>query len=110
MSHIPYTFRAYVDPVMTVPRHTISFVMQGGYVSPKTLIDLKGHSTCNFKTFLKAFLVLCLDGKDSPANLLQRCRDAVLPICNAHFKPNKGTKRTRGKDYDYGANIHGHLT
>jgi len=79
-------------------------------VSPKILVDLESHSNCRFETFLDAFLALCLDGKPTPPKLLDRCLHAVLPICNAHLNPNKGTKRTKGKDYDYGADIHGHLT
>jgi hypothetical protein len=100
----------YADRVMTVPRHTISFVMQGDHVSPKILIDLEGHLTCKFDTFLEAFLRLCVDGKTAPTDLLDRCVTAVIPICNAHAKPNKGTKRTKGKGRDYAAEIHGRLT
>jgi hypothetical protein len=79
-------------------------------VSPEIFVDLESRSTCAFETFLEAFLVLCLDGKKAPPNILQRCLDAVLPICNAHLKPEKGTKRTKGKEYSYGADIHNHLT
>jgi hypothetical protein len=35
---------------------------------------------------------------------------AVIPICNAHAEPDKGTNRTKGKGRDYAAEIHYHLT
>ena len=100
----------YVDPVMTVPRHTILSLCRGDYVSPKILIDLEGHSTCKFETFLKTFLRLCVNGETAPTDLLDRCVTAVIPICNAHIESNKGTKRTKGKGRDYAAKIQGHLT
>ena len=100
----------YVDRVMPVPRHTTHSLRREGEVSPSILVDLESHSTCSFEAFLEAFLVFCLDGKNAPPNLLQRCLDAVLPIYNAHLKSNKGNKRTKGKGHDYGADIHNHLT
>jgi hypothetical protein len=93
------------------PHNLIHYLSRGDYVSPKILIDLEGHSTCKFETFLKIFLLLCLDGKKAkaPPDLLKKCVEAVIPICNAHTEPDEGTKRTKEKGRDYAAEIQDHL-
>jgi len=90
----------YVDRVRTVPR-------QG---EPQYSYRYRKPFNLYSRNLLESFLVLCLDGKNALPNILQRCLDAVLHICNAHLEPNKGVNRTKGNDYGYGTDLHNHLT
>ncbi|KAF8881740.1 hypothetical protein BD779DRAFT_1788133 [Infundibulicybe gibba] len=47
--------------------------------------DIRNHGKRDVKTVLETFLMLCLPDEKratKPENLLQRCLEAVLPICN----------------------------
>jgi len=68
-------------------------------VSSSIKADIRDHATCAVKTFLDGLLSLCLleeHEHNPPVDLLERCINAVLPICNPHCRPietKRGQKR-----------------
>jgi hypothetical protein len=65
-------------------------------VSPSILADIQDHATCTVKTLLDGLLSLCLPEEyksNAPADLLDQCLNAVLPICN----PQDHQIKTKGK-------------
>jgi hypothetical protein len=61
-------------------------------VYPSILVDIQDHATCTVDTLLKGLLSLCASKDISPANLLNQCINAVLPICNAEDQSNTKLK------------------
>jgi len=65
-------------------------------VSSSILADIQDHATCTVETLLNGLLSLCLPEEykpSAPADLLDQCLNAVLPICNAQDHPIQ----TKGK-------------
>jgi hypothetical protein len=67
-------------------------------VSPSILADIQDHATCTVETLLNGLLSLCLPEEykhNAPADLLNQCLNAVLPICNAqdHQIKTKGKQK-----------------
>lgn len=69
-------------------------------VYPSILADIQDVDTCTVETLLNALLLHCLaeeHKQNPPADLLGRCIDAVLPICNAPDLQNQEKRKRKGK-------------
>jgi hypothetical protein len=75
-------------------------------VSHGILADIRDHATCNVDALLNGLLWHCLTEEQKanpPADLLNQCLKAVLPICNQHDRPLSTTgkeKQSKEKDRD----------
>lgn len=67
-------------------------------VYPKILVDIQDHATCTVDALLKALLSLCSSKDIPPANLLNQCVNAVLPICNAEDHPIQSKAKSKRVD------------
>jgi hypothetical protein len=59
-------------------------------VYPSILADIRRHDTCTVEALLNGLLLLCLPEEhkqNPPADLLDQCINAVLPIRNAQDHP-----------------------
>jgi hypothetical protein len=59
-------------------------------VCSSILADIRNHATCTVETLLNGLLLLCLPEEhkhNPPADLLDQCINAVLPICNPQDNP-----------------------
>jgi hypothetical protein len=74
-----------VNPQPTTPRRVLD-VSSMDDVYSSVLADIQHPDTCTVEALLNGLLSLCLaeeHKQNPPADLLGRCIDAVLPICNA---------------------------
>jgi hypothetical protein len=70
-------------------------------VCSSILVDIQDHATCTVDTLLEFLLSLCASKDTPPANLLNQCINAVLPICNAEDQSNttlKGVDKNASAD------------